>query len=98
VSELEGHRLPNEVIVILNLFVESRELESVTDALVQLSEVTDVYEVTGEYDIVCLLKTESILAFREALKNKILKIPGMKSTVSAIVLFTHKRDRKSLSD
>lgn len=90
--------LPNEVIVILNLFVESRELETVTDGLVRLSEVTDVYEVTGEYDIVCLLKTESILAFREVLKNKILRIPGVKSTVSAIVLYTHKRNRIPIAE
>ena len=64
----------------------------------KLTEITDVYEVTGEYDIVCLLRTESILAFREVLKNKILRIPGVKSTVSAIVLFTHKRDRKAVSE
>jgi len=89
--------LPDEVIVILNLFVESKELENVTESLVKLSEVTDVYEVTGEYDIVCLLSTESILAFREVLKNKILKISGVKSTVSAIVLYTHKRDRNAVS-
>jgi DNA-binding Lrp family transcriptional regulator len=90
--------LPNEVIVILNLFVESIELEKVTNSLVKLTEITDVYEVTGEYDIVCLLRTESILAFREVLKNKILRIPGVKSTVSAIVLYTHKRDRKAVSE
>ena len=93
-----GTALPNEVRVFLNLFVESKELEMVTDSLVKLSEVTDVYEVTGEYDIVCLLRTESILAFREVLKNKVLKIPGVKSTVSAIVLYTHKRDRKPVSE
>ena len=97
-SEPEGRPLPNEVIVILNLFVESRELEKVTDSLVKLSEVTDVYEVTGEYDIVCLLRTENILAFREVHKNKVLRIPGVKSTVSAIVLYTHKRDRKAVSE
>ena len=90
--------MPNEVRVILNLFVESKELEEVTDSLVKLSEVTDVYEVTGEYDIVCVLRTESILAFREVLKNKILKIPGLRSTVSSIVLYTHKRDRKPVSE
>jgi DNA-binding Lrp family transcriptional regulator len=83
--------------VILNLFVESRELERVIETLVSLPEVTEVYEVTGEYDVVCLLRTESILAFREVLKNKVLKIPGVKSTVSAIILFTHKRDRKLVS-
>lgn len=90
--------MQNEVRVILNLFVESKDLELVTDSLVKLSEVTDVYEVTGEYDIVCLLRTESILAFREVLKNKILKIPGVKSTVSSIVLYTHKRDRKPVAE
>ena len=86
--------MANEVRVILNLFVDSKELEKVIDSLVELPEVTDVYEVTGEYDIVCLLRTENILAFREVLKNKVLKISGVKSTVSAIVLYTHKRDRK----
>jgi DNA-binding Lrp family transcriptional regulator len=89
--------VPNEVRVILNLFVDSKELESVIDILVELPEVTDVYEVTGEYDVVSLLRTENILAFREVLKNKVLKIPGVKSTVSAIVLYTHKRDRKAVS-
>jgi len=89
--------LVNDVRVILNLFVESRELEKVIETLVSLPEVTEVYEVTGEYDVVCLLRTESILAFREVLKNKILNIPGVKSTVSAIVLFTHKRERKLVS-
>ena len=88
--------MPNEVRVILNLFVDSKELEMVINTLVKLPEVTDVYEVTGEYDIVCLLRTENILAFREILKNKVLKIPGVKSTVSAIVLYTHKRDRKQV--
>ena len=90
--------MQNEVRVILNLFVESKDLELVTNSLVKLSEVTDVYEVTGEYDIVCSLRTEGILAFREVLKNKVLKIPGVKSTVSSIVLYTHKRDRKPLSE
>lgn len=89
--------MANEVRVILNLFVDSKELETVINILEKLPEVTDVYEVTGEYDIVSLLRTESILAFREVLKNKVLKIPGVKSTVSAIVLFTHKRDRKAVS-
>jgi DNA-binding Lrp family transcriptional regulator len=89
--------VPNEVRVILNMFVDSKELERVIDTLVKLPEVTDVYEVTGEYDMVSLLRAENILAFREILKNKVLKIPGVKSTVSAIVLYTHKRDRKTVS-
>lgn len=81
-----------EVRVFLNLFVESKELENVTQALVRLPEVTDVYEVTGEYDIVCMLKVDNILAFRNILKDKVLKINGVKSTVSSVVLYEHKRE------
>ena len=47
--------MAKEVRVFLNLFVESKELEGVTQSLVKLPEVTDVYEVTGEYDVVCML-------------------------------------------
>lgn len=90
--------MPKEVGVFLNLFVESKELENVTQALVRLPEVTDVFEVTGEYDIVCLLKVASILDFRNILKDKVLKINGVKSTVSSVVLYDHKREKKSVSE
>ena len=90
--------MPKEVGVFLNLFVESKELENVTQALVRLPEVTDVFEVTGEYDIVCLLKVGSILDFRNILKDKVLKINGVKSTVSSVVLYDHKREKMTVSD
>jgi DNA-binding Lrp family transcriptional regulator len=87
-----------EVRVFLNLFVESKELENVTQSLVKLPEVTDVYEVTGEYDIVCMLRIENILAFRNVLKDKVLKINGVRSTVSSVVLYEHKREGKPVSE
>lgn len=89
--------MAKEVRVFLNLFVESKELEGVTQALVKLPEVTDVYEVTGEYDIVCMLKVDDILHFRNVLKDKVLKITGVKSTVSSVVLFEHKREGERVS-
>ncbi len=66
--------------------------------LIKLPEVTDVYEVTGEYDIVCMLKVESILAFRNVLKDKVLKINGVRSTVSSVVLYEHKREGNPVSE
>jgi len=95
---ISGITLVKDVRVFLNLFVESKELEHVTQELVKLPEVTDVYEVTGEYDIVCMLKVESILAFRNILKDKVLKISGVRSTVSSVVLYEHKREGKSASE
>ncbi|TMI57257.1 Lrp/AsnC family transcriptional regulator [Candidatus Bathyarchaeota archaeon] len=90
--------MPRDVRVFLNLFVESKEIDHVTEALVKLPEVVDVYEVTGEYDIVVTLKVDNILGFREILKNKVLKINGVKSTVSSVVLYTHKHEGKPVSE
>jgi len=84
--------------VLLNVFVESQELERVTQALEKIPEVTDLYEVTGEYDLVALIESDSIVAFRELLKNKILRIKGIRSTVSAVIIHMHKKEGKPAAD
>ena len=90
--------MPQGIVVLLNVFVESQELEPVTRALEKLPQVTDLYEVTGEYDLVALLKTESISGFRDLLKNRILRIKGIRSTVSAVIIHTHKKEGKPVAD
>lgn len=82
----------DNVLVVLSIFVVSKDLEKVARSLSQLPDVVDLYEVTGEYDIVALVSSESIFTFREFLKDKVLKIPGVRSTVTSMVLFTHKKD------
>lgn len=76
--------------IILELFVESDELGHVAAELCKLPEVVDLYEVTGESDIVALIRTDSISAFRNLLVHKILQIRGVRSTTSAVVLRTNK--------
>lgn len=90
--------MPKGVLVLLNVFVESRELERVTESLAKLPEVTDVYEVTGEYDLVAFIKTDTIAQFRQVLKDKVLKVKGVRSTVSSVVLHTHKKNGKHTSE
>jgi len=90
--------MPKNVKAFLNIFVESKELDRVTEALVKLPEVTDVYEVTGEYDLVTLVATDTISSFREFLKDKVLKIDGVRSTVTAMIIYTHKREGKLISE
>jgi len=90
--------MPKNVRAFVNIFVESKELDSVTEALMKLPEVADIYEVTGEYDIVALVTTDTISSFRDFLKNKILKINGIRSTVTAVVIYTHKREGKLISE
>jgi DNA-binding Lrp family transcriptional regulator len=68
-------------------------MDEVVQALEKVPHIEELYEVTGEFDIVTLVSAEDIEEFRDVLKNRILKIKGVKSTVSAIVLHTHKGPR-----
>lgn len=85
-----------KISVILNIMIESRDLDDVSRALASLPEVIDVYEVTGESDIVAIVKANDVIDFRNMLKNEILKIDGIKSTVSSVIMYTHKKDGKSV--
>ena len=54
----------------------------------------ELYEVTGEYDIVALVSAASIEEFRDFLKYKILKIKGVRSTVTSVVFDAPKGPRR----
>lgn len=90
--------MPKGIVSIINIFVESKELDNVVKAVTKLPEVTDVFEVTGEYDVVALVNTKDILEFRSLIKNKILKIAGIRSTVTSVVLYAHKLNGKLIGE
>ena len=81
------------LLAFIDIFVESPYMDDVVQALEKVPHVEELYEVTGEFDVVTLASASDIEEFRDVLKNKILKIRGVKSTVSAIVLHTHKGPR-----
>lgn len=86
----------SQIRVILNITIESKDLDEVSKAVAALPEVVDVYEVTGESDIVAIVKADDVIGFRNMLKNKILKIDGIKTTVSSVIMYVHKKDGKSV--
>jgi len=75
--------------------VESPCLDEVVQALSQLSNVEELYEVTGEFDVVTLVSVADMDEFRDFLKNKVLKIKGIRSTVTSIVFNASKGARKA---
>ena len=83
------------LLAFVDIFVESPHMDEVVEALAKLENIEELYEVTGEFDIVTLVEADDIEQFRDVLKNKIMKIRGVKSTVSSIVLKTHKGPRQS---
>ena len=85
------------LLAFVDIFVESPTLDDVVKALNQFPNVEEIYEVTGEFDIVTLVSTADIEEFRDFLKNKLLKIKGIKSTVTSIVLNAPKGHRNGYS-
>jgi len=70
----------------VNLFVESTQIVNIVKSLSKLDNIEEVYEVAGEYDIVTLVSTPTIEEFRDILQKQIMKIKGVKSTITTIIL------------
>ncbi len=82
-----------EVVAFVSMFVDSSRMSDVLEALSKLDNIEEFSEVTGDFDILSVVSCSDMEEFREVLKNRIQKIPGVKSTVSSIVLGTHKGSR-----
>jgi DNA-binding Lrp family transcriptional regulator len=87
-----------KLLAFVDVFVDAQEMDSVLSSLSKLEHLEELYEVTGEFDIVTLVSAADIEEFRDILKNKIMKIKGIKSTVSSIVLKAHKGPKCDTED
>jgi DNA-binding Lrp family transcriptional regulator len=83
------------MLAFVDIFVDSPFMDDVVRELSMMPNMEELYEVTGEFDIVSLVSAADIEEFRDTLKNRIMKIKGVKSTVSSVVLHTHKGPRSS---
>jgi DNA-binding Lrp family transcriptional regulator len=79
-----------QLLVFVDIFVEQPEMDRVVAALSKLENVVDLYEVTGEFDIVILIGVDDLNEFREVLHDRVMGIKGVRSTVSSIVLKVQK--------
>ena len=71
-------------------------MDNVVTALSKLNNLEEMYEVTGEFDIVTVFSASDIDELRDILKNRIMKIKGVKSTVSSIVARAGQRRKVSI--
>jgi DNA-binding Lrp family transcriptional regulator len=78
----------------VNIFVETAEKTQVVDALLKLENIEEIYDVKGEFDIVSIVSASSLEEFSDVLRKQILKIKGVKSTITSVVLKTYKRPKQ----
>ncbi len=77
----------------VHIFVESAQMDAVVSALQKISNIEEIFHVTGEFDLVTLVSAEDIEQFRDILKNRIMKVTGIRSTVSSVVLHHQSRSQ-----
>jgi len=81
--------MQKKLLAFVHIFVESVQMDEVVNALQKIPNIQELFHVTGEFDIVTVVSAEDIEQFRDVLKNKIMKISGVRSTVSSVVLHHH---------
>jgi DNA-binding Lrp family transcriptional regulator len=80
----------SQFLASVNIFVEPSEKGNVLAALTRLQNIEEVYEVAGEYDIVSVVSASCLEEFRDVLHKEIMKIKGVKSTITTVVMESHK--------
>ena len=85
----------SRLLAFVDIFVESPEMDNVVAALSKLDNLEELYEVTGDFDIVTVFSASDIEELGDILKNRVMKIKGVKSTVSSIVARAGQRRKVS---
>ena len=79
-----------QFLASVNLFVDKSQMDNVLSELSKLQNTREVYEVAGEYDVVSLVSASSVEEFYDVLQRKIMKIRGVKSIITTVVLARYK--------
>ena len=70
--------------------VEVGSVESVASRLMEVEEVTEVYSVSGTYDILAKVLVDDYDQFGEIIPNKIHSIPSIRETNTLLTFTTFK--------
>lgn len=84
------------LLAFVNIYVESPLMDRVIEELGKLPSTAELYEVTGDFDITCIVSSADIDEFRDILVNKIMKINGVRSTVTSLVLHSRACSKKPI--
>jgi DNA-binding Lrp family transcriptional regulator len=84
------------VRAILYIFIEPGKIEDVGEALAKIPEIIDVYEVTGEYDLLVTAKANDLHRLRCLISERLMKMHGVKAVTTSVVLHTYKINGKEV--
>ncbi len=82
----------DQVTALINLKVETKDADVIAEAIAQDDAVDDVYLVTGDTDIVAVVKFQTYGQLKKFLVETITSIPGVKESKTSMVVTTFKKN------
>lgn len=89
---LDWQKIGLEITSIIIIQTESEKHELVKEMLSRLEEVSEVYSVSGEYDILIKVWVKSIEELNKLINTKIRSIDGVEDLTEMIVMERVKED------
>ena len=76
-------------LVLLN--VERKYIQNVSQSLVDMKEVTEVYSVAGRYDLVAIVRVSNNAEIADTITGKFFALEGITATETLIAFNTFSR-------
>ncbi len=89
---LDWQKIGLEITAIIIIQTESEKHESVKEELSKLEEVSEVYSVSGEYDILIKVWVPGIEELNQLINSKIRSVDGVEDLTEMIVMERVKED------
>ena len=83
---LDWQKIGLDITTIIIIQTESEKHESVKEELSKLNEVSEVYSVSGEYDILIKVWVQDIEELNKLMNTKIRSIDGVEDLTEMIVM------------
>ncbi|WP_316751192.1 Lrp/AsnC family transcriptional regulator [Pedobacter gandavensis] len=93
VALLDNRKINKGIIVIVQISLKvhnKKAAQEFIDAVLAFKEVTECYNISGDFDFMLKIVTESMESFHSFSMNKLSEIPGIAQTKSIFVMDTIK--------
>ena len=94
---LDWPKIGLDITAIIIIQTESERHQFVKEELSKLEEVSEVYSVSGEYDILIKIWGQSIAKLNQLINSKIRSIDGVEDLTEMIVMERVKEDNPALN-
>ena len=79
------------VTAIILVRAEIQRIPEVAEMIVQIPEVSEVYSVTGEFDMVAMVRVRAHDELADVIPGRLNKVPGVTHTETHIAFRTYSR-------